>query len=59
MTVILTSRDVNVGIEATKVLQEVGLNVEFHQLDIVDPSSIKEFGDWLKDTRGGLDILVN
>ncbi|KAL9231557.1 hypothetical protein vseg_006774 [Gypsophila vaccaria] len=59
MTVVLTSRDVNVGIEAAKVLQEVGLNVEFHQLDIVDPDSIKEFSDWLKDTYGGLDILVN
>ncbi|XP_074316499.1 (+)-neomenthol dehydrogenase-like [Silene latifolia] len=59
MTVVLTSRDVNVGIEAAKVLQEVGLNVDFHQLDIVDPSSIAEFCDWLKETYGGLDILVN
>ncbi|KAL9243354.1 hypothetical protein vseg_017250 [Gypsophila vaccaria] len=59
MTVVLTSRDATVGIEAVKVLQEVGLKVEFHQLDIVDPTSIKEFGDWLKDAHGGLDILVN
>ncbi|KAH9605391.1 hypothetical protein KSS87_003372 [Heliosperma pusillum] len=59
VTVVLTSRDATVGIEAVKVLQEVGLSVKFHQLDIVDPASIKEFGDWLNDTYGGLDILVN
>ncbi|XP_074317135.1 (+)-neomenthol dehydrogenase-like [Silene latifolia] len=59
VTVVLTSRDATVGIEAVKVLREVGLSVEFHQLDIVDPASIKEFGDWLNDTYGGLDILVN
>lgn len=58
MTVVLTSRDAGVGIEAVKVLQEVGLLVEFHQLDIVDPQSIKEFADWIQVTHGGLDILV-
>ncbi|XP_010695750.1 uncharacterized protein LOC104908343 isoform X2 [Beta vulgaris subsp. vulgaris] len=59
MTVVLTSRDAGVGIEAVKVLQEVGLLVEFHQLDIVDPQSIKEFADWIQVTHGGLDILIN
>ncbi|CAO2818374.1 unnamed protein product [Amaranthus hypochondriacus] len=59
INVVLTSRDSEVGIEAVKVLQEVGLSVEFHQLDIVDPQSIEEFADWIKVTHGGLDILVN
>ncbi|XP_057534903.1 uncharacterized protein LOC130813162 [Amaranthus tricolor] len=59
MTVVLTSRDTEVGIEAVKVLQEVGLPVEFHQLDIVNPQSIKDFADWIQLTHGGLDILVN
>lgn len=59
MTVILTSRNTEVGTEAVKVLQEAGLLVEFHQLDIVDPQSIKEFADWIKLNHGGLDILVN
>lgn len=58
MTVILTSRNTEVGTEAVKVLQEAGLLVEFHQLDIVDPQSIKEFADWIKLNHGGLDILV-
>ena len=58
MTVVLTSRDTEVGIEAVKVLQEVGLPVEFHQLDIVNPQSIKDFADWIQLTHGGLDILV-
>lgn len=41
-----------------KVFQEGGLNVAFHQLDIVDPVSIQTFCDWIKETYGGLDILV-
>ncbi|GAB4860340.1 hypothetical protein Ancab_035498 [Ancistrocladus abbreviatus] len=59
MKVVLTSRDSNVGLEAAKVLQEVGLNVFFHQLDILDPASIKEFAEWIQGNYGGLDILVN
>ncbi|QCD84942.1 neomenthol dehydrogenase [Vigna unguiculata] len=60
VTVILTSRDASVGVESIKVLQEGGLqDVACHQLDILDPSSVAEFGDWLKENYGGLDILVN
>ncbi|KAM6583961.1 hypothetical protein CsatB_010963 [Cannabis sativa] len=59
LTVILTSRDSNVGAEAAKVLQEGGLNVAFHQLDVLDPLSIKQFADWLQQNYGGLDILIN
>ncbi|XP_052174802.1 uncharacterized protein LOC127789829 [Diospyros lotus] len=59
LTVILTSRDSAVGEEAAKVLQEGGLSVFFHQLDIVDPSSIKAFAEWLQQNYGGIDVLVN
>ncbi|GMQ09457.1 hypothetical protein CsSME_00052833 [Camellia sinensis var. sinensis] len=59
LTVILTSRDAAVGEEAAKVLQEGGLNVHVHQLDIVDPSSIQVFTEWLQQNYGGLDILIN
>ncbi|KAL6972945.1 alcohol dehydrogenase [Sarracenia purpurea var. burkii] len=59
LRVILTSRDAAVGEEAAKVLQEGGLNVLFHQLDIVDPSSIQVFTEWLQQNFGGTDILVN
>ncbi|KAK4395442.1 Carbonyl reductase [NADPH] 1 [Sesamum angolense] len=59
LTVVLTSRDTGVGEEAAKVLQEGGLNVVFHQLDIVDPSSIEAFTEWIKQNYGGIDILIN
>ncbi|KAJ1418428.1 Short-chain dehydrogenase/reductase SDR [Sesbania bispinosa] len=59
LTVILTSRDASAGVESIKVLQEGGLDVVYHQLDIVDNSSIKQFVDWLQENYGGLDILVN
>lgn len=59
VTVILTSRDHSVGLEAAKVFQEGGLNVFFHQLDVLDTLSINEFCDWLKQNYGGLDILVS
>ncbi|KAA8542042.1 hypothetical protein F0562_023194 [Nyssa sinensis] len=59
LTVIVTSRDTGVGEEATKVLQEGGLNVFCHQLDIVDPSSINVFVEWVQQNYGGIDILVN
>lgn len=58
LTVVLTSRDSSVGVEAAKVLQEGGLNVVFHQLDVLDPSSAKQFADWLQQNYGGLDVLV-
>ncbi|XP_004503038.1 (+)-neomenthol dehydrogenase [Cicer arietinum] len=59
VTVVLTSRDASVGVESIKVLQEGGLDVDCHQLDILDSSSINEFAEWLKEKYGGLDILVN
>lgn len=58
VTVVLTSRDASVGVESTKVLQEGGLDVDCHQLDIIDSSSVNEFAEWLKEKYGGLDILV-
>ncbi|CAK8570365.1 unnamed protein product [Lathyrus sativus] len=59
LTVVLTSRDANAGAESVKALQEGGLDVVYHQLDIVDDSSINQFVEWLKESYGGLDILVN
>lgn len=58
LTVILTSRETGVGEEAAKVLQEGGLNVVVHQLDVVDHDSIKTFTDWVQENYGGVDILV-
>ncbi|XVF11345.1 hypothetical protein REPUB_Repub08aG0019700 [Reevesia pubescens] len=59
LSVILTSRDTSVGIEAAKVLQEGGFNVDVHQLDVLDAESISAFIEWIKENYGGIDILVN
>jgi len=59
LTVILTSRDENVGVEAAKILQEGGFNVDFHRLDILDSSSIQEFCEWIKEKYGFIDVLVS
>ncbi|KAI5394482.1 (+)-neomenthol dehydrogenase [Lathyrus oleraceus] len=59
LTVVLTSRDASAGAESIKVLQEDGFDVVYHQLDIVDDSSINQFVEWLQESYGGLDILVN
>ncbi|XXG49698.1 hypothetical protein AAC387_Pa02g3800 [Persea americana] len=59
MTVVLTSRDITKGQEAVEALQQEGLIVAFHQLDILNDASIKIFAEWIVNTYGGLDILVN
>lgn len=59
LTVILTSRDASAGAESIRVLQEGGLDVVYHGLDIVDDSSINHFVRWLQENYGGLDILVS
>ncbi|XP_031825848.1 carbonyl reductase [NADPH] 1 [Nomia melanderi] len=57
--VYLTARDVTRGTNAVKELEKDGLTPKFHQLDITDDNSINTFRDYLKNTHGGLDILVN
>lgn len=59
LTVVLTARNVDAGLAAVKSLRDQGgLEVDFHPLDVTDSSSISEFGCWIKQTFGGLDILV-
>ncbi|XP_045761543.1 carbonyl reductase [NADPH] 1-like [Maniola jurtina] len=57
--VFLTSRDETRGMEAVGKLKEIGLNPEYHQLDITDRSSVKKFRDHVKEKYGGIDILFN
>ncbi|KAJ6294390.1 hypothetical protein OIU76_022463 [Salix suchowensis] len=59
LSVILTSRESSAGLEAANVLRELGLSVDFHQLDVLDSLSIKTFAEWIQQTHGGLDVLVN
>jgi len=57
--VFLTARDEERGKAAVDELQKLGLNPKFYQLDISDFKSILGFRDYLRDTYGGIDVLVN
>jgi carbonyl reductase 1 len=57
--VYLTARNVTLGMNAVSELQKENLQPKFHQLDISDDESITTFRDYIKNTYGGLDILVN
>lgn len=59
-TVVLAARDEGRGLQAAEALHAEGLqNVVFHQLDISSAASVTQFVEWIKQTYGGLDILVN
>lgn len=57
--VYLTSRDEDRGKAAVEECKKLGLQPRYHQLDVDDESSVLRFRDHLKDTHGGLDVLVN
>ncbi|KAJ6672143.1 (+)-NEOMENTHOL DEHYDROGENASE [Salix viminalis] len=59
LTVILTSRESSAGLEASNALKELGLSVDYHQLDVLDSLSIKKLAEWIEQTYGGIDVLVN
>ncbi|KAI8027153.1 (+)-neomenthol dehydrogenase, partial [Camellia lanceoleosa] len=57
--VVLTARDEKKGTEALEKLKENGLSdlVVFHQLDVLDPSTIASLSDFIKTQFARLDIL--
>jgi len=55
----MLARDQARGQEAVASLEKEGLHPKFHQLDIDDPESVKCLRQFLVDTYGGLDILIN
>lgn len=57
--VFLTARDRQRGEEASKRLQQDGLNVEFLQLDVTDEASIEQLVKELESRIDHLDVLVN
>ncbi|KAL9234455.1 hypothetical protein vseg_009326 [Gypsophila vaccaria] len=62
VVVVLTSRDEKRGLEALDSLKKSGIssdNLEFHQLDVTDSSSVASLADFVKAKFGKLDILVN
>lgn len=58
--VILTSRDERRGVEAQEKLKGFGLSdyVVFHQLDVLDHTSIASLVEFVDSKFGKLDILV-
>lgn len=58
MHVILTSRSEAGRRAATEMVGE-GLDVVFHQLDVSDGQSIAEALEFVRDTYGRLDVLIN
>jgi NAD(P)-dependent dehydrogenase (short-subunit alcohol dehydrogenase family) len=57
--VVLTARKPAAGEEAVKNLAAQKLAVAFHPLDVTDGNSIAALRDFLKDTYGHLDVLIN
>lgn len=56
--VILTARDEAKGIKAVQKLSRYE-QVYFHQLDVSDADSVAELADYVADTFGKLDSLIN
>jgi NAD(P)-dependent dehydrogenase (short-subunit alcohol dehydrogenase family) len=57
--VLLTSRDRNKGQAITTSLQGEGLNVDYHQLDVDDPQSIRALAEYIRSRYSKLDVLIN
>ncbi|XP_042892815.1 carbonyl reductase [NADPH] 1-like [Penaeus japonicus] len=57
--VYLTARDEGRGLAAVEELKKLGHTAHFHQLDIDNADSISKFTNYIKNTYGGLDVLVN
>ena len=57
--VYLTARDTANGLKAVAQLEAEGLHPKFHQLDITSQDSVANFEQYLVQTYGGLDVLVN
>lgn len=57
--VYLTARNSEFGETAVAALKKDGYNPRFHQLDITDQDSVIKFAVFLRETFGGLDVLVN
>ena len=57
--VVLTARKEAEGHAATEALRREDLDVNFHLLDVTSEASVQELTDFIRDTYGRLDVLVN
>jgi NAD(P)-dependent dehydrogenase (short-subunit alcohol dehydrogenase family) len=59
LQVVLTSRDAAKGKSAAEKLQQQGLDVLAHPLDVTAPESIEVLNQFIRQQFGRLDVLVN
>lgn len=59
LTVVLTARDGDRGINASESLRSQGLHVWFSQLDVSDAASVEGFVSWFRQKFASLDVLVS
>ena len=59
LAVVLGARDASQGKAAAKALQDEGLAVDFHRLDVTSCRSIRACVAALGEKRGRIDVLVN
>jgi len=59
LAVVLTARTGSEGRTAAKTLQDAGLDVEFHRLDVSSCRSIRACVSAVAERRGRIDVLVN
>jgi len=57
--VVLCSRDRTRGQQAVESLRDKGVEADLGILEITDKNSIESFAQWLRDTYGRVDILIN
>ncbi|MEO0935896.1 MAG: SDR family NAD(P)-dependent oxidoreductase, partial [Cyanobacteria bacterium J06641_2] len=57
--VIISSRKESDGQATQQKLKTEGIEVDYHQLDVTDTSSVNRFIEWVTSTHGGVDILIN
>ncbi len=57
--VILTARDEEKGGEATRKLQDEGLDVVFYLLDVTKEESVRRLAQWVEQTFTRVEILGN
>ena len=57
--VYLTARNQESGLKAVRELEQEGLTVKFHPLDINDLESIEDLKDFVEQTYSNIDVLVN
>lgn len=59
LTVVLTSRDEQLGQEVVAKLQHEKLNVRYHVLDVANPQSIKQLAKFVDEQFHRCDVLIN